>query len=236
MECSLCASGCFWSFSNPLICPNSISSWTLEGFLEHTGKMAVGLNFALLSKYIHGCGRILLPRKELCPGRQAGKREEPRAVGQDRVWWRGAQARAHGCCASSRGPGKCQSGKSHGELGLCARPLGTQSSCLAGEPGPRFLWPHLTMCGASSKHPAAGTALVTTCPSVLCALVTGQEGVNCSFTWRHILYFHPWVRMVNVIFSFVTCLSETLNTLRFLGWDLCSTCFTATEQPGLSAS
>lgn len=30
------------------------------------------------------------------------------------------------------------------------------------------------------------------------------------------LYFHPWVRMLNVIFGFVTCLSETLNTLRFL--------------------
>lgn len=74
---------CFWSSSNPLICPYPISSWTLGGFLEHMGEMAVGLNFTLLSKYIHGCGLILLHRKEHGPGEQAGTREEPGGVDQE---------------------------------------------------------------------------------------------------------------------------------------------------------
>lgn len=47
------------------------------------GEMAVGLNFTLLSKYIRGCGLILLHRKELGPGKQAGKREEPGGVDQE---------------------------------------------------------------------------------------------------------------------------------------------------------
>lgn len=51
--------------------------------LEHMGEMAAGLNFTLLSKYIHGCGLTLLHRKELGSGKQAGKREEPGGVDQE---------------------------------------------------------------------------------------------------------------------------------------------------------
>lgn len=85
-----------------------------------------------------------------------------------------------------------------------------------------LVWPQMSFllaqsrCGASPRQPTTVTILMTTCPSVLYALVAVQEGVNCSFTWRHILYFHPWVHMLNVIFASVACLSETLHTSRFL--------------------
>lgn len=188
--------------------------------------MAVGFNFNPLSKYIHGCGLILLHRKERGPCKQAGKREEPGRMDQEWVWWWEAQARAHGYCASSRGPGKCQSGKSHGEFGLCTWPLGTQGRCSVRKPGPRLSG---QVC-LSGTETCACVEHLPDIPPLLqfsCALVAGQEGVNCSFTWRLVLVL-SWVRVLNVIFGFVTCLSETLNTLRFLCWDLCLTCFTAT--------
>lgn len=55
--------------------------------------------------------------------------------------------------------------------------------------------------GASLSQPTGVTILMVMCPSVLCVLVTVQEGVNCSSTRRHILYFHPWVHMLNVILA-----------------------------------
>lgn len=45
--------------------------------------MAAGFNLTLLSEYIHGCGLILLHRKEHGPGKQAGKRQEPGGVDQE---------------------------------------------------------------------------------------------------------------------------------------------------------
>ncbi|TMS16244.1 Nephrocystin-4 [Larimichthys crocea] len=59
----------------------------------------------------------------------------------------------------------------------------------------------VTGCGASSRLPAS--VLVAMCPSILCVLVTVQDGVNCSSTRRHILYFYPWVHMLNVILAVV---------------------------------
>lgn len=123
--------------SGPPLIPLSVPTLSplghLEGFIEHMGKMASRLNSTVLSKYIHGCGLILLHRKELSPGKQAGKREEP--GGGHQKWARPAQAGAHGCCASSRGSGRCHSGKSHGEISLCTQPLETllpvKPTCLA---------------------------------------------------------------------------------------------------------
>lgn len=171
--------------------------------------MASGLNSTVLSKYTQGSGLILLHRKEHGPGKQAGKREEPGGVHQKWAW--AAQAGAYGCRASSRGSGKCHSGKSHGEIGLWTQPSSG--------------WAHLSACDCLSywfwnsrgvEHPPDTAAiLMTTCPSVLCALVALQEGVNCSFTW-HILYFHPWVHVLNVISASVACLSETLYTSQLL--------------------
>lgn len=181
--------------------------------------MASGLNSTVLSKYTQGSGLVLLHRKEHGPGKQAGKREEPGGVHQKWAW--AAQAGAHGCRAPSRGSGKCHSGKSHGEIGLRTPPSGTQSSCSMLSPlvclRPSFLLVlKQSRCGASSRQPVAAAILMTTCPSVLCALVAVQEGVNCSFTWRHILYFRPWVHVLNVISASVACLSETLYTSPFL--------------------
>lgn len=178
--------------------------------------MASGLNSTALSKYTQGSGLILLHRKEHGPGKQAGKRAEP----VHQKWARAAQAGAHGCRASSRGSRKCHSGKSHGEIGLWTQPSGTQSSCFMSRPF-FCLWLSFLLvlkqsrCGASSRQPVTAAILMTTCPSVLCALVAVQEGVNCSFTWRHILYFHPWVHVLNVISASVAYLSETLYTSRF---------------------
>lgn len=63
---------------------SSLPSWTLGCFfLDNMGKMAVGFSFNLLSKYIHGCGLILLHRKERGPCKQVGKREEPGHVDQE---------------------------------------------------------------------------------------------------------------------------------------------------------
>lgn len=59
------------------------------------------------------------------------------------------------------------------------------------------------MLGASPRQPACVTILVAMGPSTLSVLVTVQEGVNCSSTRRHILYFHPWVHMLNVILAVV---------------------------------
>lgn len=53
------------------------------------------------------------------------------------------------------------------------------------------------------RQPASVTILVAMCPSTLCVLVTVQEGVNCSSTLRLILFFHPWVHMLNVILAVV---------------------------------
>lgn len=159
--------------------------------------MAVGLNFTLLSKYIHGCGLILLHRKELGPSNQAGKREEPGGVDQEWVWWWGAQARAHGCCASSRGPGKCQTGKSHSEFGLCTRPLGTQSSCVLCKSGPR-LSEHVRLSGAETRRcvehfpdiptllqfswqPALWSSVLQSLGRKL-LIVLLPEGTSCTFT------------------------------------------------------
>ncbi len=58
--------------------------------------------------------------------------------------------------------------------------------------------------GTPLRQPARVEILGVTCASTPPhVLVTVQEGANCSSTWGHILSFHPWMHMLNVILAVV---------------------------------